>query len=91
MKYAFCLVPAEETKKGITLGRDWADANRDKWIDFNPEPYLAAGYVKGVDHVVYKGVAYAIQKTYIYLDENMIMFLCTESTQGCDVTVVPEE
>lgn len=91
MTYNFCLVPWEEVKKGTTLGRDWAEAHRDEWVSREPDPYLGAGYVKGVDHIVFGGKAYAIQKTYIYLDEDMIMFLCTESISACDVTIPKEE
>jgi hypothetical protein len=91
MTYNFCLVPWNEVKKGTTLGRDWAEAHRDEWISREPDSYLGAGYVKGVDNVVFGGKAYAIQKTYIYLEEDMIMFLCTESIAACDVTIVPEE
>ena len=91
MVYKFCLVPYSEWKKGVAIGRAWADEHESEWIEYNPEPYLAAGYVKGVDHVTKDGISYQIMKTYIDLDNNYILHVCAESVQACDVKKVVKE
>ena len=84
MKYYFCLVPKEDSV-GTNIGRTYAYKNRDKWIECTDmATYLSAGYVKGVDHTIYNGKAYAITKTYLDLDEKIGLFVCVESVSGCD-------
>lgn len=90
MTYKFCLVPFEDVKKGA-VGWAYAKENESKWMEYNPEPYLAAGYVKGVDHVIKDDKAYAIMKSYINLSEDYILHVCAESTQGCDAFEVTEK
>lgn len=90
MTYKFCLVPFDVVKKGA-VGWAYAKENESKWEEYNPEPYLAAGYVKGVDHIIKDDKAYAIMKSYINLSENYILHICAESTQGCDIIEVTEE
>ena len=84
MTYKFCLVPIEEVKKG-NVGRTYAYQHRSEWIDGSwVEPYLGAGYVKGVDHAVHNGKSYALMKTLIDLDAKVAVFVCAESVAGCD-------
>ena len=91
MKYImtifFCPISNEEVKKGTSVGRTYAYANKSKWVQAPAETgiYLTAGYVKGVDHVVIDGKAYMLMKTYIDISENSIVILCTESVLGCDI------
>ena len=91
--YYFCLVPKEDlnnngmnfTMNGINVGRTYAYNHRSSWIKLTEaEAYLGAGYVKGVDNVTHNGKAYGIMKNYIDLDEGFIVFVCSESVQGCD-------
>lgn len=85
MKYYFCLVP-ESDRAGLNVGRKYAYANRDKWIDGNIElsTYLASGYTNGVDFIVYQGKAYYIKKSYLDVEENFVVIVCRESIEGCD-------
>ena len=85
MKYYFCLVPEQDAKNGVNIGRSYAYKNRSKWIEkSNLEGYLTVGYVQGVDLVTHNNKAYMIRKTFIDLDEDFLVFVCTESTIGAD-------
>ena len=87
MTYYFSLVPFEDSKNGVNLGCTYAYAHRDKWVQgpADVSDFLAAGYVKGIDHVRYNGKAYSILRSYVDLDEDFVVIVCTESVTGCDI------
>lgn len=88
MKYFFCLVNNGDLPVGSNPGRRFVYENRDKWIEKSGEDYsryLTAGYVKGVDYVTYKGKAYWMLKSFVDLEEDFIVIVCTESLTGCDL------
>lgn len=91
MDFYFYIISNDDYTGG-KLG--WADAlaNKDKWIQCNEvKEYLAAGYVNGVDHVVYENKAAYIKKTYINLEEKYVVHVCALSKAGCDIVVEKKE
>ena len=54
------------------------------------DTFLAAGYVKGVDHFTYNNKAYIIMKSFIDLNEKFVVVVAVESTNGCDIDPVEE-
>lgn len=86
LPYYFCLIPKEDCKTTTNLGRTYVYEHRDQWVSFPAgiELYLTAGYMKGEDFVTKDGKAYWIKKTFIDLEERIVILMCTESVQGCD-------
>ena len=88
MKYFFCLINKEDKINGVNLGRTFAYEHRSDWVEGDGEEiskYLSSGYVKGVDHVVYRNKAYMVIKSYTDIEGKFVVFICTESVSGCDV------
>lgn len=87
MKYYFCLVPKNENQPR-NMGMTYTYEHRSNWIAVDGDEYckyLTAGYMKGVDFTVYKGKCYMIMKTFLDLEENFVVMLCTESAYGSDM------
>ena len=87
MTYNFFLLNRDDAKDGTRIGYAYAKLKESEWISKNSDQlaaYLTVGFVKGCDHVVHDGKAYAIMKTYTDLDNNATLFVCVESTVGCD-------
>lgn len=87
MTYNFFLLNRDDAKDGTRIGYAYAKLNEDQWISKNSDAlaaYLTIGFVKGCDHVVHDGKAYSIMKTYTDLDDDFTLFICVESTVGCD-------
>lgn len=80
-----CLVPNKDNK-AVNLGMRYCYEHKSKWVDISQfKDTLTVGYVKGVDHVIYKGVCYMIWKGFFDVAENTYVLLCIESTSGCDI------
>ena len=87
MKYYFCLDGKDVMSNGSNPGREYVYDHKEEWIPVPGDEYckyLTAGYVKGVDYAVYKGIAYLLFKSFIDSEENAVILLCTESMFGCD-------
>ena len=87
MTYNFFLLDRDDAKDGTRIGYAYAKLNEDKWISKNSDQlaaYLTIGFVKGCDHIVSDGKVYSIMKSYTDLDNNATLFVCVESTVGCD-------
>jgi len=87
MAFKFCLLTADEAKDGRKIGYAYANKIKDRWISSSAsglKEFLTVGYVKGEDFVYKDGKAYKICKSYIDLDNNLILILCTEVTSGCE-------
>lgn len=87
MKYFFCLISNKDTN-AVNIGKTFVYKNRAKWVEVPGEEfckYLTAGYVKGIDHVVYQNKAYMIMKSYMDLEEHFVVMACVESISGCDI------
>lgn len=80
-----CLVPNKDNK-AVNLGMRYCYEHKSDWKDISQfKDTLTVGYVKGIDHVVYKGVCYLIWKGFFDPEENAYILLCIESTSGCDI------
>lgn len=87
MTYNFFLLDRNDAKDGTRIGYAYAKLNESKWISKDSGSlgaYLTVGFVKGCDHVVHDGKAYSIIKTYTDIDNDATLFICVESTVGCD-------
>ena len=91
MKYYACLIPKEDGKIGLNVGRYYTYQHRREWVDASGiDTFLAAGYVKGGDHFTYNNKAYIIMKSFIDLNEKFVVVVAIESTNGCDIDPVEE-
>lgn len=90
MKYYYCLIPYEDTKGGVSEGKAYAYANRDKWIEATDQAGTSewqTGTVLGCEFVIKNQVAYQVRKSYLDFDNNWVVVICIESRQGCDTKV----
>lgn len=87
MTSKLCLLPYDVAQNGINTGYWYIKNHIGDLVDLPEEAraYLEAGYQQGTDFIVYEGIAYVMKKTYICMDENLIVYLAIESKDGCNV------
>lgn len=83
--YLFFLTEKEAQDDPTKIGWAYANKHRSEWYNNdNLEDKLFTGFSVGCNFVVYKDKAYWFKKQYLIAEENAILYICVESTQGCD-------
>ena len=90
MTFYFCFLPHEDVKKNpVNCGYRYVTEHKSDWVEApdiaHGENYLAAGWNKGGDFIVYQDTVYEIYKSFIIVEDDAIIHLCRESIQGCDL------
>ena len=83
----FCIITKGQEDIAANTGLNFVLNNKSSWIPSTTDidSSLAPGWTKGADFIVYKNAAYAIYKTFMFPEEDVMVYLCKYSPMGCDI------
>jgi hypothetical protein len=85
MTAKFVLLTEKEAADPNNVGYAYAKSIKDRWVtadDFVSD--MTVGFTKYLDNVVKDGKVYNIIKLYMDIDTGTKVYLCVESTIGCE-------
>jgi hypothetical protein len=85
MTAKFVLLSEKEASDPNNIGYAYAKFIEDRWVDGSEfVDDMTVGFTKYLDNVVKDGKVYNIVKLYMDVDTSTKIYLCVESTIGCE-------